>query len=166
MKLIDHNGRLFGKISVIDVLAILVVIALGAALYVKSNQPHTGTSVPTQTITYQVKVEGVPEYIRDSIHVGDEVYDLNYESGGAPLGKITAVEEQPGTGLAEFADGTVASVPVEGAVNLLLTIEGEGLVNEEGYFLNRVYDLGINASRTYYSKYVEFTTTVTAILTP
>ena len=28
MKVIDHNGRLFGKISVIDVLVILVVIAL------------------------------------------------------------------------------------------------------------------------------------------
>ena len=48
--------------------------------------------------------------------------------------------------------------------NLLLTIEGEGLVNEEGWFLNRVYSLGVNASRTYYSKYAEFTTTVTAIL--
>ena len=48
--------------------------------------------------------------------------------------------------------------------NLLLTIQGEGLVNEEGYFLNRVYDLGVNAARTYYSKYAEFTTTVTAIL--
>ena len=47
MKVIDNNGRLFGKISLIDVLAVLVVLALGAALYVKSNQPHTGASVPT-----------------------------------------------------------------------------------------------------------------------
>ena len=86
MKVIDNNGRLFGKISVIDVLAILVVLALGAALYVKSNQPHTGVSVPTQTITYQVRVDGAPEYLQNSIHVGDAVYDLSYESGGAPLG--------------------------------------------------------------------------------
>ena len=73
MKVIDNNGRLFGKISVIDVLAILVVLALGAALYVKSNQPHTGVSVPTQTITYQVRVDGAPEYLQNSIHVGDAV---------------------------------------------------------------------------------------------
>ena len=66
--------------------------------------------------------------------------------------------------LAEFIDGTVAPAPVEGGYNLLLTIQGEGLVNEEGWFLNRVYSLGVNASRTYYSKYAEFTTTVTAIL--
>ena len=164
MKVIDNNGRLFGKISVIDVLAILVVLALGAALYVKSNQPHTGVSVPTQTITYQVRVDGAPEYLQNSIHVGDAVYDLSYESGGAPLGEIIDIQVLPGTRMAEFIDGTAGPAPVEGGANLLLTIEGEGLVNEEGWFLNRVYSLGVNAARTYYSKYAEFTTTVTAIL--
>ena len=164
MKVIDNNGRLFGRISVIDVLAILVVLALGAALYVKSNQPHTGTSAPTQTITYQAMVQGVPPYLQESIQVGDQVYDLSYESGGAPLGEIVDIQESSGSRLAEFIDGTVAPAPVEGGYNLLLTIQGEGLVNEEGWFLNRVYSLGVNASRTYYSKYAEFTTTVTAIL--
>ena len=60
MKVMDHNGRLFGKISIIDVLVVLVVIALAGALYVKSSRPHTGTSVATQTITYQVLVEKEP----------------------------------------------------------------------------------------------------------
>ena len=164
MKVIDNNGRLFGRISVIDVLAILVVLALGAALYVKSNQPHTGTSAPTQTITYQAMVQGVPPYLQKSIQVGDQVYDLSYESGGAPLGEIIEIQELPGMQLASFNDGTAGNVPVEDTVNLLLTIRGEGLVTDEGYFLNRVYDLGVNASRTYYSKYAQFVTTVTAIL--
>ena len=36
MKLIDREGRLFGKISVVDVLAILLVAAMAAAIgYVK-----------------------------------------------------------------------------------------------------------------------------------
>ena len=32
MKIIDRNGRLFGKISVIDVLVIAVVLVMAAAL--------------------------------------------------------------------------------------------------------------------------------------
>ena len=32
MKLIDREGRLFGKISVVDVLAILLVAAMAAAI--------------------------------------------------------------------------------------------------------------------------------------
>ena len=88
MKVIDHNGRLFGKISVIDVLVILVVIALAGALYVKNSRPHTSASVTTQTITYQVLVEGAQNYLKENIHVGDKVYDLNYSSGGSALGSL------------------------------------------------------------------------------
>ena len=33
MKLIDREGRLFGKISVVDVLAILLVAAMAAAMH-------------------------------------------------------------------------------------------------------------------------------------
>ena len=163
MKVIDHNGRLFGKISVIDVLVVLVVIALAGALCVKNSRPHTGTSVTTQPITFQVVVEGAQDYLKDNIHVGDKVYDLNYSSGNSPLGEITAIEEQPGSKMATFTDGTTGLAEVEDGVNLLLTIEGEGLINDKGYSLNRVYDLGVNAARTYYTKYAQFDITVTSI---
>ena len=163
MKVIDRSGRLFGKISIIDVLVILVVIALAGALYVKNNRPHTGTSVTAQTITYQVVVEGAQNYLKENIHVGDEVYDLTYSSGNGPLGKITAIEEQPGSKMATFTDGTMGQAPVEDGVNLVLTIEGEGLINDKGYSINRVYDLGVNSARTYYTKYAQFDITVTNI---
>ena len=55
MKIIDRNGRLFGKISVIDVLVIAVVLVMAAALYFKNNQAHTGAAVTEQAITFQVR---------------------------------------------------------------------------------------------------------------
>ena len=45
MKIIDRNGRLFGAVSVIDVLVVAVVVVMAAALYFKSIQAHTGASV-------------------------------------------------------------------------------------------------------------------------
>ena len=59
MKMIDRNGRLFGKISVIDVLVILVVLVMAAALYFKNIQTHTGTAVTEQTITFQVRAREI-----------------------------------------------------------------------------------------------------------
>ena len=47
MKIIDRNGRLFGKISVIDLLVIAVVAVMAVALYVKTNQKEI-TSTTTQ----------------------------------------------------------------------------------------------------------------------
>ena len=46
MKIIDRNGRLFGAVSVIDVLVVAVVVVMAAALYFKSIQAHTGACAP------------------------------------------------------------------------------------------------------------------------
>jgi hypothetical protein len=44
MKIIDKNGRLFGLISIIDVIVIAVVAVMGVALYLKTNtMTHTIT---------------------------------------------------------------------------------------------------------------------------
>lgn len=162
MKLIDHNGRLFGKISVIDVLVLAVVVVLAAALYFKSNQTHTGTSVTNNEITYQVLASGVRNYVADAVREGDYMYDQDRSSGGT-LGKIVSIEVLSSGKMAEFNDGTVDTVPVEDGVNLLLTIQGSGILSDGRYLLNRVYDLGVNSSRNFYTPYAQFTGVVTSI---
>lgn len=163
MKLVDNNGRLFGKISVIDVVVILVVIAMGAALYVKNNTlVHTSTNVTLNTITYQVQVNGVPQYVADAIQTEDPLYEQDRSTGGS-LGTIVSIETAPGTKIAELTDGSVELVPVEDGVNLLLTVKGEGIYKDGRYLLNRIYDLGVNAARTFYTPYAQFQGTVSAI---
>ena len=144
MKIIDRNGRLFGKISVIDVIVILAVIVMAAAIYVKTHKPQTGSNVATTTIVYQMSVENQPEYMLDAIQVGDQIYDKERSTGGS-LGTITDIQ---------VSDGTYEIVPAQGRYNLLLTIEGQGLIDENGNcLLNRVYNLGVNSSREFNNKY-------------
>ena len=165
MKIIDQNGRLFGKISVIDVLVIFVVLVMAAALYFKGHQTHTGVTVVERPITFQVRVRCINDYTANAIQVKDNVYDQDYSSGG-PLGEITdvQVERAPGRRLTDnLGDGTSRMVESEGTVDLLVTIRGSGLITGKSYSLNRVYDLGINSSRNYYTKRVNFTGTVASI---
>lgn len=160
MKIIDRNGRLFGKISVIDVLVIAVVLVMAAALYFKSNQDHTGTTVTEQTIFFQIRARGVDSFVADAILVGDYLYDKSYSSGGRPLGEITdvQVERDPGTKLADrLIDGTAGLLEAEGTLDLLITVKGTGLVTGKSYSINRVYDLGINSSRSYSTTRADFT---------
>lgn len=158
MRWMDQNGRLFGKISIVDVLALLLVAAMaGAIFYVKGSQnAGLGNGTVEQTICFQVRVPGVPSYMEAAVQVGDQLYDLNYPSGGA-LGRITQVEVEPGFREAMCNDGVWCSAPVEDGIDLVLTLEGSGLVSSSGsYMLNRVYDLGVNSARTYYTKYARF----------
>ena len=144
-KIIDRNGRLFGFISVIDLLVIVVVAVMGFALYTKNTQMAiTSTNTADQTITYQILASGIRTYVAEAVREGDQLF--------------------PGTKLAEFDDGTVAAATVEDGVDMLITVEGTGLVSESGrYTLNRVYELGVNSSRTFCTKYAEFIGTVTEI---
>ena len=153
-KIIDRNGRLFGFISVIDLLVIVVVAVMGFALYTKNTQMAiTSTNTADQTITYQILASGIRTYVAEAVREGDQLFDPDRSSGGT-LGTITDIQLMPGTKLAEFDDGTVAAA----------TVEGTGLVSESGrYTLNRVYELGVNSSRTFCTKYAEFIGTVTEI---
>ena len=166
MKMIDGNGRFFGKISVIDVLVILVVAVLAAALYFKSIQTHTGSTVTEQSIVFQIRARGVDSYVYDALRVGDGLYDLDYSSGGKAIGRISLieVERDPGMKLAdELHDGAAELVEAENTVDLLITVEGSGLVDGKTRTINRVYALGVNSSRTYYTKQAQFVGTVASI---
>lgn len=159
MKIIDHNGRLFGKISVIDVLVILVVAVLAAALSFKSNQSHTGAAVTERPIVFQIRARGVDRYVADAIQAGDGLYDKDYSSGGKAIGRISLieVERDPGQKLADdLHDGAAALVEAEDTVDLLITVEGRGLITDRSYAVNRVYALGVNSSRTYMTKQAQF----------
>ena len=167
MKIIDRNGRLFGKISVIDVLVILVVLVMAAALYFKGQQTHTGAAGTEQTITFQIRVQGLNNYVAAAIVEGDGLYDSVYASGGRALGEIIdiQVERSPGTKLTEtIGDGTSGIIEADSTVDLLITVRGWGLIDGKRYSLNRVYDLGVNSSRNSYTKRAIFTGTVAAIL--
>ena len=163
MKILDRDGRLFGKISIIDVIVILVVAVLALAIYVKGQMPQTGASVTTTPVVYQILADNQPEYMLDAIQVGDQLFDKERSTGGS-LGEIIDVQVSDGTYQGELDDGTVADVPAEGYYNILMTIRGEALVGADGSVaLNRIYDLGVNSHRNFNTKYAYFLGMVTDI---
>ena len=163
MKIIDNNGRLFGKISVIDVIVIAVVAVMAVALYLKTNtMTHTSTAVPNDVIEYQVMVQGAPIQLDENLRVGDKVFDEDNGTVGC-LGEIVAFEVSQGREQVSFNDGTVALVTTEDTENILITVRGEGLIDGKSYYLNRIYSLGVNSARNFCTPYARFTATVISI---
>ena len=67
MKIIDKNGRLFGKLNLIDLAVILVIVVVAAALGMKlfGNDAVEAVTSPDVTVSYQVVCEDVPEAVAD-----------------------------------------------------------------------------------------------------
>lgn len=163
MKIIDNNGRLFGKISVIDVLVILVVAVMAFALHTKNNSLSvTSTNTPGTTITLTVLAENLDLQVADAVALGDKMYDKDHSTGGA-IGKITAIERLDATKTEKLGDGTYAQLTNADGCNLLITLECSGSVNDGRYSINRVYELGVNANRSFYTPYAAFNAVVTEI---
>lgn len=166
MKLIDRDGRLFGKISILDVIVLVVAAVLVAAVYLKNQMPQTGGTVSTVPVVYQMRLQNQPQEMLEAIQEGDQLFDPARSTGGS-LGEITEIQVSDGTNQASLDDGTVAMVPAQGYYDLLLTIEGQALVESDGtVLLNRVYALGVNSNRTFTTKYASFVGRVMNIQIP
>ncbi len=76
MKIIDKNMKLFGKVSLLDILIILIVIAgvVAAAMYFAKHGTGIG-SVDTRPITYEVMIKKVDYEMAEAIKVGQQVND-------------------------------------------------------------------------------------------
>ncbi len=165
MKILDRNGRLFGKISIIDLLVVAMVVLLGLGLYVKTSDNTVTAFSDNKPIVYQVTFHNLRNYVADAIHEGDLLYDDDKPDTGGSLGKITKVERLPASILMEFDDGTVVEeTPADDSCNVVITVEGSGSIDGKTYKLNRVYPLGINSNRNLCTKYVMCTGVISAIL--
>ena len=155
--IIDRNGRLFGKLSLIDLVVVLVVILMAVALRVKNNSlDASNTSLGGTPITFTVEVENLPTYQANAIQVGDPIHDRDRSSGGS-IGTITSIESSPAVFVDQLRDGSFAMVSNEDSVNLVVTIQGTGAILKGHYAINRIYEIGINAARVFCTPYTYFT---------
>ncbi len=109
MKMIDKDGRLFGKLNIIDLAVILVIVVAVAALGMKlfGNDAVDAITSPDVGITYEVVCEDVPQ------HVADYCTE-NYSGQLLSSGKF----------LNAYIVGCTAEETPEGTVDLYFTIEG------------------------------------------
>ena len=88
-KFIDENGRLFGLVSIVDVLAVAVIAVLVVAFTSKQSSSAIITAVaPMDEITYEVYVENMPDGRLEALRVGDNLYDNDTTSFMGVIEKI------------------------------------------------------------------------------
>ena len=68
------NGKLFGKINIIDLLVILVVLVAVAAVALFVLKPKDGGD----TLIMKFRIEEVDEFVAEKVHNGDALYDDTY----------------------------------------------------------------------------------------
>lgn len=154
--LLDNKGKLFGKISIVDILVVIIIVGVIGGLYYKFGKSSTVTPF-TKTDTVQVTYyhEDVPNYIVDNISIGDIVKD---RVQNVDLGKV--VNRIKGSDISFNADsnGVVVVSQKPGYSSITVTSEGKGIYSSAGvtfggveYFINKQIELRVGKT-VYYAK--------------
>lgn len=136
--LIDQKGKLFGKINIIDLLAILVVVLLIAGVlfkFVLNDNRGVGND---SLIEYTVSIQDVRSFTADAIVVNDAIYDSKTDTY---MGKVVKKEVRPFKDFITKTDGTVSLAEKPGKFEVLITMQVPGVVNNYSYLASGSRDI-------------------------
>lgn len=159
--ILDKKGKLFGKVSIVDIIVLLIVIvgiiglfftkmSLDSKKYMSDGSDMLlKASEEYDKMTIKLKVEKVRDITKDAIVIGDEVYLV---SGDVLLGIITDVYSKPATDTIDTNDGALYTVEIPERYDVTIVVEGYGRKLADGYYVD-------SNTRLYFGKSIEVKTT-------
>jgi hypothetical protein len=134
MKFINEKGQLFGKLSVIDLLVTLAVVALVAGLVYKRASGEVQQIVNASTPFYMtLKAEHAREYSVNAVGEGDVFFRQNDTQR---LGTVVRVDTEPAEDIMVKTDGTALLAKSEDRYSLYITLACTGNISDAGYYVN------------------------------
>ena len=131
MKAVDNNGKLFGKVNLVDVGIVLLLVLAVAAVGAKIAKEKV-LGKESAVIRYTLLAEGVRRQSVDAINKSyEKVVDAENED---ELGKIVDVKVEKAKKLVELPDGTFKESEYPDKFDLYVTVETNGTVSKNGYF--------------------------------
>ncbi len=151
---INKEGKLFGKISIIDILAAVLIVVAAFGVYTRFIKGNEKVEVKYSTIEYGMKVEKVREGSAKALENGGPLYDAKTKEY---MGEIVASEIKPCFEEQEKLDGTMALSEVPGRYDVYLTVRVDGNSNSEGYYTKENKAICTGSNFVVASKYAETT---------
>jgi hypothetical protein len=152
--IIDQKGKLFGKISIVDILIIVIIIAAASGVYYKFHQSGaTGIMTKTDKVEVSFFMEDAPDYAVNAVKEGDLVKDRQQN---VVIGKVTSVT--PGPDIVFYADseGIVHSTSKPGYASIAITVEAQATYSDTGftingseYYINKQFETRVGLSNFY-----------------
>ena len=154
------DGKLFGKLNLIDLVTILVVLLLLVGAVLKFGVLRQETQSVKEKLQFTILVEGIRYYTIENLRVGDSLYDSVTKEC---LGTITAVEYKPATLASTTLDGSYVMGEMDDRYDVTIHLETMGSRISGRYYVTQKSELSANTFRSYYTKYAVFSATCLSV---
>lgn len=145
------DGKLFGKISIIDIIAVVCIVVIAFGLYAKFTSKSDAVS-STEKVDFEFvyKVNSVRDFTIDGFEKGGPFFDKETKEY---MGDVTGVRSEPAVMQVSMADGTYKQVNVPDKYDVYVTVRTTGKVSSLGYFTNDNKFIGAGSTVNAWSKY-------------
>ena len=126
MKLVNEKGKLFGIINLVDLLLLIAVLLVAAAVGYKMLAPQVTEAVaPEQDVEVVVAIRGAMPYLVDEFMKLEEGEKL-IAGNDYVNGTVKSVTTEPYTFTTTTADGPIVEVTDPVKRDILITIASKG----------------------------------------
>ena len=129
--MINKDGKLFGKISIVDIAVILIIVILAVGIYVRFGSNAVSEVVSGEKIECTFIVKNVRSYTAEALKKGGPLYD---KTSKEYIGEITNVEITDGKYQVNMADGTFKAAVPDERYNVYVTVEFTGKTSDTGHY--------------------------------
>jgi len=134
VNVIDEKGRLFGKVSILDLLIVLAIIGVGAGYVYRQISPRIAMIINANDVFYiTLEVERQRAFNAHAVAPGDVMFR---QHDNQPLGTVVSVDLVPATNIMHRIDGTALIVETEYRYTAYITLESIGTITNRGHFVN------------------------------
>lgn len=141
-----------GKLNLLDIIIILLLIlcvAFAVYKFIPKSNVTTGEE-QSNTFSYTIRVEGISNTSADMLKVGDNIYD---KVTNTQIGTITDLKIEPAMGIFESADGKIIKAEMPGKIDVDITVETDGKVQNGEYIANGLIRILVGQTKEVKTKY-------------
>lgn len=145
------SGKLFGKISIIDIIVVVCIVVLAFGIYAKYTSDSDATAASENTkIEFVYKVQGVRDYTVNALSKGGAMYDSETKEY---VGEIVDVRTEEAVMEVSLVDGTYKQLTIPEKYDVYVTAQVDGKYNKLGFYTTGNKYLGAGSTINIKSKF-------------
>lgn len=148
--IIDKNGKIGGKISVIDIFAVLILLVAVLGITLRFYSAPSKSARERVKLSYVVEIEDVRKYTVDAIAKKGIVVDAKQKT---EIGEITDVLYEAYKKEEFDSDGNLVYAEVPNKYVIRITVSSEGKESENGYYVGNDTELAVGSTVSFATKY-------------
>lgn len=158
--ILDKKGKLFGKISIIDLVVIVAILVAIAGFAIRFFSPAADKVTNRIDITYVVKIEDVREYTVNALEKLGTATDKKSKS---VIGEVVSVRAESRVEQKIYETGETIDVLVPEKHDVYVTVKAKAKESDKAYMVGENVEITVGSTMNMATKYANSTGEVVSI---